>query len=104
MKDLTIKLTCSTQNYECMAGKCAECKNFMTKLQSMFLSESMIKQTDVEQWVVNGMPRREKLVVSVQELLTMFEDQFTSFRLHSYITNVQQKVFKQHRAENVRLS
>lgn len=95
MKELTIKLVCCTDNYQCMSGQCKECDKFVEKLRSYLDLSKLSVETTLVQWETSGIPRRINSTVTLQDLLDQFIEKFRGFKLHSYITNVQHKAFRE---------
>jgi hypothetical protein len=94
LKELVINLVCSVDNYDCMSGKCCNCENFEAKLKSFVCDESLSTIVTYQQWVTTMTARRESFTATLGELLKIFIEKFSAYKLHSYITNAQQKSFQ----------
>lgn len=94
IKDLVIKLTCCSSNFECMSGRCEECKNFSFLLQSIFKNEDMSVKITFEQWDCTGIPQRVTKVSTLGGLIEKFNENFPQYKLHSYIASSQHEALK----------
>lgn len=88
--DLTMKLVCCTDNYECMASKCKSCLNFESNLDKILLPHDDQTTVKLSQWekvdnFVQIVQRTEKLDDVKKLLLT----KFGQFKLHKFVAKTQ---------------
>lgn len=94
LKDLTIKLVCSTDNFECMFGRCIECSKFKEGLSKMFLVSSLSIVVKLEQWENIGIPERVETQTALSEVISKFADNFDNYKQHSYVARIQNETLK----------
>ena len=93
LKELTVKLVCCTDNFECMSNNCEECCDFIEPLVTFFNINQLSSVTTLEQWDTKGMPCRIKTSCTLKEVITKFVEKFPVYKTHSYIAKVQHEFF-----------
>lgn len=95
-RQLCEKLVCSTENEECMTGKCEKCKDKATILIYKGVDEQVLaKEIEWKKWTdIEG---RMKTVVetgSLSDLIHYIVEQLPSFLVHFFVKNMQHKYFQ----------
>lgn len=91
LKDLTIKLCCSRDNYECVAGSCDDCKDIFTSTKQFLLPGCENEKVQLLRWEKVGdfVQKVLKPSIEMKLVIEMFVDSFRYFALHKYLVRTQ---------------
>jgi hypothetical protein len=92
-KDLLSKLTCTTDNFECMNGMCVNCESVDDVIKKQLFKFERNQKIRFVQWVSDDRHHTEEMSLSIKDFYTHFIDQSVEFKQHAFTASAQSSHF-----------